>query len=534
VQGALLLLGFAALASGCPIYVSIGYWQDVSGGSTSGSGEASSKSAASGTTSTGSGTTGSGASSTASGTGSGTASTGTGGCGAAECMAMLPSGTPVWSKGYADPSIANPTGIAVDSEGNVVVAGTIAGPVDFGCGTLTAATAGIFVAKLNPCGGCLWSEYFDVAGGVNVGGVAVDASNSILLTGSFVESIAFGATTVTSGDSAGQLFIAKLDPQGMPSWATSDTGPDSFSAGSGVAVDDLGNVYVTGGFSGSMSVGGTTVTSAAASGGGDGFVMKLGAGGLVSWANAFGSSPDTDGQANGYGIALDASGDVLLIGFFSHTMNLGCAPLASQAGHGSSFDPFVAKLDPMSGACLWSTALPFQVAGHAEGIAVDPAGDVVVTGVFDGPDTIAFGSGTLAGSATSNLFVAKLGADGTAAWGKGFGSSGGTEGDGVAIDTMSRIFLTGRLSAGSVDFGGGPLTSTDSAFLLASFDAEGTYRWANVFEGHPTAGERGGIIAVDASSHVLVTGWADSAIDFGCGSLMGTGGDEAFVAAFMR
>jgi hypothetical protein len=49
--------------------------------------------------------------------------------------------------------------LAVDRAGDVVVAGSLRGSVDFGCGPISAeAGTSSFVAKLDPCHACVWSQ----------------------------------------------------------------------------------------------------------------------------------------------------------------------------------------------------------------------------------------------------------------------------------------------------------------------------------------------------------------------------------------
>jgi hypothetical protein len=82
---------------------------------------------------------------------------------------------------------------------------------------------------------------------------------------------------------------------------------------------------------------------------------------------------------------------------------------------------------------------------------------------------------------------------------------------------------------GSIDLGGGPLTSPGStAVFVASFDAGGVHRWSRGFGG--INGSSGGGIAVDDSDDVSVVGGFSGTVDFGGGSLIGNG--DIFSATF--
>jgi hypothetical protein len=76
------------------------------------------------------------------------------------------------------------------------------------------------------------------------GGVAVDSSGNAYVTGKFKGSADFGFTTLSSsGDT--DVFVAKLDPNGIWLWAVR-AGGSHRDSGSGIAVDSSGNAYVSG------------------------------------------------------------------------------------------------------------------------------------------------------------------------------------------------------------------------------------------------------------------------------------------------
>jgi len=503
-------LVLAALGlSACPIYGSLGYWEQVGAGSTggpSGSGGATSTTVNSTSTTTG-----------------GAGGAGTGGTdGGATCM-PVGSGSTVWSHGYGEPgdqsALAAAYAVAVDAGGNVVVAGNFLGSVDFGCGKLTsgAAMSSGFVAKLDPGGVCLWSE--NLIGSIGVASVAVDASGNVLVTGTFEGSIKLGGSTLTAGAGLEDLFVAKLDPSGTPVWGASALVTGGDSHGTGIAVDTTGNVIVIGYFSGSIAFAGTTLTSA---GGGSAFVAKLDLSGTPMWGKSFGTMGSTDGD----GIAVDASGSIVITGTFGPSIDFGCGTLTTA----QEYNPFVAKLSP-TGACSWSRAFTGATAVGTS-IAVDPSANVVVTGYLaaDGPIDLG-GPKPVAPPGGAGMFVAKFAPNGTYGWGNVFGTSGATDGDGVAVDGEGGVFVVGYLN-GSVNFGGSTLTSVDGENLvLASFEADGSYRWAKRF-GTPLEEYVVGI-AVDPSSHVLIAGAFANSVDFGCGPFV-SAGEDAFVAEFVR
>ena len=173
--------------------------------------------------------------------------------------------------------------IGVDGSGNVVVAGSFSGAVDFdpGKGTRTlawVANSDVFVVKLSPAGSLAWAKA--VGGGDNdsVTGLALDAQGGVYLTGTFGMTVDFdpgsGTYNLTSAGSM-DAFVMKLDAAGAFSWAASIGGPNEEFAGT-IAVDGFGNVYTTGAFQLTAdfdpAAGQYPLTSA---GGWDAYVWKL-------------------------------------------------------------------------------------------------------------------------------------------------------------------------------------------------------------------------------------------------------------------
>jgi hypothetical protein len=167
------------------------------------------------------------------------------------------------------------------------------------------------------------------------------------------------------------------------------------------------------------------------------------------------------------GVAVDRSGNVVVTGYFEGTVDFGGGPLTS-AGFG---DVFVASYSP-AGAHRWSKRFGSSKSyGLGRGVAVDKSGNAVVTGDFEG--TVGFGGAPLTSEGYSDIFVASFGPTGAHRWSRRLGDAGWEEGHDVAVDGSDNVVVTGHFG-GTVDFGGGPLTSAGAGdIFVASYTRPG-------------------------------------------------------------
>src|SRR5439155_13481826 len=232
------------------------------------------------------------------------------------------SGKYLWAKTYGSASDDQVYGLAIDSANNIIITGGFSSTVSFGATTLTSGTTqlysqNIFLAKLEPSqGNCTWAKGFLGAGNSYGNGVGVDASDRIVMGGTFSGAITIGANSLASAGSF-DVFVAKVSSDGNTVlWAKrhGGTGADYMTA---LAVDSAGDVATAGYFSGSIDLGGG---GQSAGGSTDIFVAKYsGLDGSWKWSKVFGAS----GSDAAYGIATHPrTGNVLVTGAFNGTVDL--------------------------------------------------------------------------------------------------------------------------------------------------------------------------------------------------------------------
>jgi hypothetical protein len=306
-------------------------------------------------------------------------------------------GAHLWSQRFGDTDHDLGYDVAADRSGNALLAGNFSGTVDFGGGPLTSAgSRDIFVAKFSGADGShLWSQRFGATDYDVPYAVTADGSGNVIVTGSFYGTVDFGGGPLTSAGSY-DIFVAKFSGvDGAHLWSRQFGGPNQ-DTGNGVAVDGSGNVLVTGEFMGPVNFGGGPLTSA---GSFDIFVAKFsGVDGAHLWSQRFGDTGD-DG---GHPIAVDASGNVLVTGYFCGTVDFGGGPLTSAA----CGDIFVAKFSGIEGTHLWSERFGGPSHDAGGGVTADGSGNVLVTGHFQG--TVDFGGEVLTSAGAYDIFVLKL------------------------------------------------------------------------------------------------------------------------------
>jgi hypothetical protein len=420
-------------------------------------------------------------------------------------------------------------GVAADASGDVVFTGPLYGTVDFGGGGLTAAApAGdLYVAKLDSAGKHVWSKRF--GGGLAAFGVAAatDSTESVVIAGGHIGDLTIGGSTVYNGGGTGPLgdvFVAKFDKVGHPSWAVPGTGGGKYNYASAVAIDTADNVVIAGqvqiatAFPGAPGV--------ASAGGLDAFLARLSPNGLASWVKVFG---DAATQA-GTGAAVDGSGNIVFAATSNSSLDLGGGALGNSGGT----DAYLAKFDT-SGNHIWSKHFGGLTTAVARvRVAVDATGAIFLAGIFGG--SIDLGGDMLMSAGANDIFVAKFDAMGNRQWSKRFGDASDQSAVDLALDGTGGILLHGHFQ-GTVDFGGGPLVSTASGspggnLFVAKLDTTGAHVWSHRFGDTFPIYAFG--VAAAPSGGVFIGGFFTGVLDFtGMNPLTNLGNSSGYVAKLM-
>jgi hypothetical protein len=180
-------------------------------------------------------------------------------------------------------------------------------------------------------------------------------------------------------------------------------------------------------------------------------------------------------------------------------------------------------------AAIWGRSFGDSHASQAAlAMAVEPSGYVTVTGTTAGD--VDFGQGVLSSSQRS-VFLVQLDDEGTSRWSAIYGAPSSVH-SGLAIAAASdgTLSVAGQF-ANSIDFGGGALISAGAGnAFLARFDHDGTYRSAMSFGGDAAAAATS--VVVDSSGRPVIAGHFNGSVDFGGGAWPTAGARDAVVASF--
>jgi hypothetical protein len=355
-----------------------------------------------------------------------------------------PNGDTAWVRRYNGPADSSDItfALAIDGYGNVYVAGYSQGiGSDFDYATI----------KYDPNGNQVWVRRYNGPGNGTdaVPAVAVDGFGNVYVTGSSV-----------GGETGSDYATIKYYPNGDTAWVRRYNGPGNGSDGaSGIAVDDYGNVYVTGTSSGSGT-------------GSDYATIKYDPDGNELWVSRYNGPGNASDNASA--IALDGSGNICVTGW--------------SIGVGTYFDYATVKYDP-DGNELWAKRYgPGPTPGeYAHDIEADGSGNVYVTGWGYDDETHA------------DYATIKYDPNGNELWVRRYNGLGNGEDQAfaIAVDGSGNVYVTGE-SRG--------LSATFNDYATVKYDPNGNQLWVTRYNGPVSYHDYGEDIAVDDSNNVYVTG----------------------------
>jgi len=358
-----------------------------------------------------------------------------------------------------------------------------------------------------------WSSYLG-GSSVDLGNaVAADSSGSVVVTG-YTRSADYPVLGAfdASLDGTWDAFATKITATGAIAWS-SYFGGSADEFGYAVAIDATANAWVVG------------------QQGGDAYVTKISPTGSLVWSKTLGGSSIDIARA----IAFDSAGNAVVVGSTISsdfpTVSAFDSTLGGSALDGIG-DAFVTKLNS-SGTILWSSFLGGTLNDWANGVAIDSAGNAVISGNTNSTDFPSTGGFDMTLGGTQDAFVAKVSGTGALLWSSYLGGSTSDAANAIAVDGSGNAFVVGQAQSTDFPTTGGFDTTYGGGFsdgFLTKISGTGTLSWSTYLGGLTPDEARA--VAVDASGNVVVVGdtaGSDFPIGGGFDSTYNGAGRDAFV-----
>jgi uncharacterized delta-60 repeat protein len=356
-------------------------------------------------------------------------------------------GVQIWSQTYNGTGNKNDSGndITIDAAGNVIVAGN--------CQNTATQKDGTAI-KYTPSGNTIWVYNYNGIGDNSdkANAIFVDASGFTYATGS--------ATRAGNGK---DFCTIKYNTLGDTTWVRTynriGSGNDEANA---IAVDALGNVYVTGYTKGTLSKDFTTI--------------KYNSLGDTIWIRNYNGTGNGDDFS--VSIKVDASGNVYITGYSD-----------GDATIGINYDYTTIKYNS-TGTQLWATR--YNGTGNTTdqpiGIVIDGSGNSYVSGRSNN-------------GADDDYRTIKYNSAGVQQWNMALdGGNGDDRATAITIDASANIYVSGRYFNGS-----------DDDFGTVKYNTSGAQQWFSFYDGL-IGNDRATAISADPSGNVYVTGQSSTGV----------------------
>jgi hypothetical protein len=430
----------------------------------------------------------------------------------------------LWTNAYGDAEDQHLAAFAVNPAGDVALAGSARGTVDFGNIPWPggATDTDVVVAKLSTEGQALWSRRFGDSCDQRAGAIGLMPSGNVLVAGDFCGKMDFGTTGVETGGAEVDLFVAVLDTLGEDVYSVRIGGKGAQIARA-AAVDASGSAVIVGSFDEGFDDGAGEAVSAGMD---DAFVIKLDPAGKVLWSRRFGGPEADVAQA----VAMDETGTIVVGGSFRGSVDFGGTPLTAGVGHGNGF---VLALDP-DGQTLWSKSFGGDGEAGVAGVAAGSAGKIAATGFFAGAADL--GGGPAVSVGADDMFVTLMSSSGAPVWASTFGGQQSQRGVGVTFVGASEVVVASGSSDEVLDFF--PEGSFSPDYKPASWVGPGMIYSLRIVAGKlieswemmSTAPLECVGLGYDESLATILAGSFEETLDHPLGALESRGGWDMFVA----
>lgn len=350
--------------------------------------------------------------------------------------------------------------------------------------------------------GYSWMKGYGNSNSEYVSDVAVDNDGNIYVTGTFSGTLTIDGQSVVSAGSS-DFYIMKMTPDGSLIWFKRG-GSSAVEQANAIALDNNANVYVVGMSNDNTSFDGNAFPSRGAK---DGFLLKLDTDGDFQYVRTLGSYMDD----NALDVVVDGANNVIVTGFFNSMLQIG--PLSFfQNGRGGD-DAFLVKFDT-SGNVLWSMTYASTLPDYGRRIACDVSNNVYLAGEFKG--TLNIGGSSLQSANDRDVYLAKLNSSGSAQWAVQLGTTGNDSVRSLAVSSAGIVYMAYKQESGNP--------------IVAKYSSSGTDAGTMTFAGGNVVLND---ILCDTYGNVYYTGNFTGSVDFGDGQVTSSGsGSDYFIVRY--
>lgn len=356
------------------------------------------------------------------------------------------SGNFVWVKTFG--GNIQCTSITTDTNGYIYLTGWFVYTVDFDFDSTTSHTVTVqgytpFILKIDGNGSFIFVKTFEVTNSGFSNSIAVDDSGQIVIAGNFGGTIDCDPDTgsyILTSAGLYDAYAIKLDSAGKFIWGVRMGGLYNDKANS-ICLDHFGNTYCTGSFQSTINFyPDSNLTDLTSNGINDIFIFKVGTSGKYEWVDQFGGSNSDYGNA----IESDNQGNIYVSGNFQSLIDFDNGPGTLILTLNSTSDIYLVKLDS-SGNSLWAEQISGASAHIGLSMKVSNHNEVYITSSFLWPSDFDPGPSVYALNPVGgfDVFVIKIGFNGTFEWVKTFGGANDEFGASVTTDNFDHVFLSG-------------------------------------------------------------------------------------------
>ncbi|MFN8393725.1 MAG: T9SS type A sorting domain-containing protein [Bacteroidia bacterium] len=363
----------------------------------------------------------------------------------------------VWATCIGSTGVDEAKGVDVDAAGNIYITGRFTGTVDFNPGNGTANTTSmgpndIFVLKLTANGAYAWHRTWGSTSYNEGTAIQVDGSR-VTMTGYIKGTVDLNPTAgtqmVSTPANSDDIIVVTLDDQGNYIWGAAFGGVENDFAYA-VNRNGFGGVVVTGTMQDTVDFEpGTGVTNLVADPGvTSAFILNLDANGALVWARQI----NTTDLASGYGIDVDADGDVYVAGACNGIIDFdpgSVSNIHASAGYDCWLAVYTAAGNYRNAWAWGSTS-----GDYAYGLGISPKGDVYVAGGYEGTvdfDPTANGAWNITAGGMADAFISRFDTSGNFHEAISNGNTGMEYAFGIVADMNGSVLSTGCFGD-TVDF----------------------------------------------------------------------------------